>query len=553
MLPMVLIASAALTAPISIILLRWYRRAVLRAMAEHAGAASATAVRTPQPSAIDSPLEVRRIDANNLDATASPAAYRHALASLAAISTVYVAAGLAYALVMTGAWLVFTADDGVVLTRTLWLLACYAWPAALAVGMIAAVSRAQRIAVGAAYFGLLAAAGMFALARNTELTAGQLVIFWLITNAPATLLLLAFLHRRVRAVGPMVLAFMVTAVIGSLALTSIVASGEAGTRAAVSVGSLFGLGGTQIFFGLMGLGFAIFAVAGWWLLRWIGRRYERRRMSDQSLTLDAMWLLFGIEQSVSMAFEGWLWVFTGTVAFAVYKLVATTGFMLIRPRNSGAASPTLLLLRVFALGSKSERLYDAVSKRWLRTGSISMIAGPDLVESTVEPHEFLQFIGGRLSRRFVRNNADVQQRLEARHRGPDPDGRYRVNEFFCYADTWQYAMRSLAAGSDAILMDLRSFSPSNQGCLYELEQLLIAVSLERIVFLIDDSTDQTFLERALKDAWQQVGADSPNRRISSPAVRLVHAREQKGVDISGLLKLLLAQSAPFRSANGVTG
>ncbi|HEV7821713.1 MAG TPA: hypothetical protein VGO84_11080, partial [Burkholderiales bacterium] len=48
MLPMVLIASAALTAPLSVVLLRWYRRAVLRAMAEQAGAPPAPAVRTTQ-------------------------------------------------------------------------------------------------------------------------------------------------------------------------------------------------------------------------------------------------------------------------------------------------------------------------------------------------------------------------------------------------------------------------------------------------------------------------------------------------------------------------
>ena len=107
----------------------------------------------------------------------------------------------------------------------------------------------------------------------------------------------------------------------------------------------------------MGLGFAIFAVAGWWLLKWIGRRYEQRRLSDQSLTLDAMWILFGVEQSISMAFEGWLWVFTGIVAFVVYKIVATVGFMVIRPGHTGVQSPTLLMLRVFALGSKSERLH----------------------------------------------------------------------------------------------------------------------------------------------------------------------------------------------------
>lgn len=553
MLPMVLIAGAVLTAPVSALLLRWYRRAVLLAMAEQTGTVPTPAVRAAQPSGTVSTLQVRRIDAGSLDATSSPPAYRRARASLASATTVYVVAGLAYALVMTGAWLVFTAADGIVLTRILLWVVCFAWPIVLAVGMVAAVNRGQQAAVGAVYFALLSAVAIFALVRNDQFTVSEFVLFWLITEAPATLLLLAFLRRRVRAVGPMVLVFMTIALAGSVALVDVVAAGgNAGLRAAVSVGSLFNLGGTETFFALMLLGFAIFAVAGWWLLKWLGRRYERRRMSDQSLTLDAMWLFFGIEQSVSMAIQGWIYVFTGLVAFAAYKGVTTVGFMLIRPGRSDVRSPTLLLLRVFALGGKSERLYDALSKRWLRAGSISMIAGPDLVESTVEPHEFLEFLGGRLSRRFVRSDTDVQRRLEARHSGTDPDGRYRVNEFFCYADTWQYAMRSLAAGADAILMDLRSFSPSNQGCLYELEQLLISVSLDRIVFLIDDSTDQAFLERALQDAWQQVHQDSPNRRIASPEVRLVHPHAQKSVDINGLLKLLLAQFSPAPAASSAS-
>ena len=38
--------------------------------------------------------------------------------------------------------------------------------------------------------------------------------------------------------------------------------------------------------------FAILAVLGWELLPLLGRRYQQKRMSDQSLTLDAMWLIF---------------------------------------------------------------------------------------------------------------------------------------------------------------------------------------------------------------------------------------------------------------------
>jgi hypothetical protein len=345
MLPMVLIASAVLTAPVSALLLRWYRRAVLHAMAEQAGATPTPAVRATQPSGTGSPLQVQRIDAGNLDATSSPPAYRRALASLASATTVYIAAGLAYALIMTGAWLVFTKDDGIVLTRVFWWLACFAWPIALTVGMVAAVNRGQQIIVGLVYFALLSAAGIFALVRNDALTVGQLAIFWLITEAPGTLLLLAFLRRGVRAVGPMVLVFMTIAVAGSIVLVNVVAAGgDAGLRAAVSVGSLFNLGGTETFFALMLLGFALFAVAGWWLLKWLGRRYERRRLSDQSLTMDAMWLFFGIEQSVSMAIEGWIYVFTGLVAFVAYKVVTTVGFILIRPGDSGVPEPYAVIV-----------------------------------------------------------------------------------------------------------------------------------------------------------------------------------------------------------------
>ena len=124
-------------------------------------------------------------------------------------------------------------------------------------------------------------------------------------------------------------------------------------------------------------------------------------------------------------------------------------------------------------------------------------------------------------------------------RGPDPDGRFRVNEFFCRADTWQGAMARLAAEADSVLMDLRSFSPSNQGCIFELQQLLKTVPLDRVVFLIDDTTDRAFLERMLQEAWVRVGAKSP-ARDATPAARLAPVSSLQARQISGLMRLLLA-------------
>ena len=292
------------------------------------------------------------------------------------------------------------------------------------------------------------------------------------------------------------------------------------------------------------LGFALFGLLGWWLLRWLGRAYRAKRMSDQSLTVDALWLLFGVLQSFTLAFEGWGWIFTGLVAFGVYKAVTWLSFARFRLSGGVEQGPTLLLLRVFALGKRSERLFDSVSKRWLRTGSIGMIAGPDLVTSTVEPHEFLDFVGGRLSRRFIESEADMRQRLQRRDVSPDPDGRYRVNEFFCRQDTWQMTMRRLAADSDVVLMDLRSFSPGNQGCLWELQQLLNGTPLERVLLVVDETTDQAFLEEQLHALWSQVPADSPNRGHQAPVARLFVAPSSMSRAADVLVEQLLDVCIP---------
>jgi hypothetical protein len=158
-------------------------------------------------------------------------------------------------------------------------------------------------------------------------------------------------------------------------------------------------------------------------------------------------------------------------------------------------------------------------KAWLRGGAIAMIAGPDLVTSAVEPHEFLGFLSGKLGRTFVGDDADLARRVAAMDSQPDPDGRYRIAEFFCRADTWQPTMRRLIADSDAVLMDLRSFGPSNQGCVYELGRLLDAIHLSRVVFVTDKTTDRSFLEATLQQQWSSLAAESPNRFVSEPAAR----------------------------------
>ena len=99
--------------------------------------------------------------------------------------------------------------------------------------------------------------------------------------------------------------------------------------------------------------------------------------------MDAIWLLFGIFQSIDLIFEGTSWFLISLLAFAVYKVVAWIGFALIQRKNpSNQKPPNLLVLRVFSLGKRSERLFDVLALYWRFVGSIRLIAGPDLATTT---------------------------------------------------------------------------------------------------------------------------------------------------------------------------
>ena len=538
-LPFILLASALLTAPVAFFLLWLYRRAVIRSMNRMGGGAK-SAPPVSNAGAVSAPQSLR-ITAVGAGSVGASTRYIAVGQSLRQLGLVYIAAGLAYALVFTAIWMTVVTPGGFIFSRFAWLTAVFAWPIPLTLILVTATGTRQRVAIVLAYLVVLLAIGSYAIARNPDiLDWKQLASFWLLEQGPTTVLLLAYLARRVRAAGPLVLVFITAGATGALLMVNFAGSDDAILRGIVRIGTGFGLDGAQMFIALHVIGFIPFAIIGWLLLRWIGRRYETKRMSDQSLTLDAMWLLFGVVQSIGLVFESWPFILTGLVAFAAYKLVASAGFRWLGMQRTEGSTPELLLLRVFSLGARTQKLFDAFAKCWLRVGSINLIAGPDLATAIVEPHEFLGFVGGRLSRQFVQDEPDLEQRLARLDTRPDPDGRHRVNEFFCYADTWQTTMRRLAQRSDSVLMDLRSFSRSNQGCLYEIGALLESVPLDRVVFVIDHTTDRAFLEESLQGLWAHLRADSPNRRSADPQIRLLAADRQSGQEVEALLQRLLA-------------
>ena len=92
------------------------------------------------------------------------------------------------------------------------------------------------------------------------------------------------------------------------------------------------------------------------------------------------------------------------------------------------------------------------------------------------------------------------RRLAAMDVEPDRDGRYRINEFCCRDDTWQATVVALIARADAIVMDLRGFGAARRGAEFELEQLATRAAPERVVLVVDASTDRALVAKAIAGA-----------------------------------------------------
>ena len=181
----------------------------------------------------------------------------------------------------------------------------------------------------------------------------------------------------------------------------------------------------------------------------------------------------------------------------------------------GMPEARLLYLRVFGSARRAERLFDLLAARWRHAGSIQLISATDIAREQYEPDEFLDFLNRKLANAYITTEDDLNQRLDALQKRPDPDGRYRVHEFFCRADTWQRTVSTLGAASTLVIMDLRGFTADNRGVIFELSVLIDEVPLNRVALLIDRSTDEPRLRLTLTDLWERVHPQSPNAGASA--------------------------------------
>jgi hypothetical protein len=238
----------------------------------------------------------------------------------------------------------------------------------------------------------------------------------------------------------------------------------------------------------------------WHILKWLKRRFSAKSFSDVQLLVDTWWLIVTfsacVELSVTM---GWFGL-AGLTAFVVYRSVVTVGLRLWPIDVRLPPGRRLLLLRVFGFQQRTEQLFDAVALRWRFEGCATMIGAADLAMRTISLERLVSFLSGRLDEEFVRDESDLSAKLRYIDERRDPDGRFRIAEFFCFDSSWHATLKALLKRTDVVLMDLRSFSRSNLGCLFELQQLVESKSLSKTIFVVDDATDVQLLHATLAQA-----------------------------------------------------
>ena len=236
-------------------------------------------------------------------------------------------------------------------------------------------------------------------------------------------------------------------------------------------------------------------------------------------------------------------VVAGIAAFAAYRIPVALVLAWLPGPHRDQPKKRLLLLRVFGYQARTETLFDRVAQQWRFHGPVQLIAGVDLAMRTVDPGDVLAFVGGRLDERYVASADEAVRHVSELDMQRDPDGRFRVNEVYCRDDTWRPALQALIDASDTVLMDLRSFSNVNAGCVFELEQLVSRLPPEKIVFVYDKTTDLRLLGSCLSDGWQRAGHDEV---AAGAPISCVRVERNSWSELQLLMRRLLGLEQPGR-------
>ena len=557
------LALSLLVSAAAFIVMRLYTRAIMRESQRTTAPvqAAATAERSARSDSEHVPHLDMRIETLERDPDTAPrsATFRHAERAFTRAAWCYVVAGVVHAAVSTALLFNFDFYARPTTSSALTVFACYAaifwawfFTTFFGLALFYGPDRRRRTMLVVGYIAVLPLAGIalwlagapriplsdvtmvgadlrelmlsFARAVTGEAATAdtatfgpltQPTFFYTLSAVPFVIPVLAF-NRFIRGtVGPVFITFALLVTLGPLLVMDILIV----TIRRFDLEAIFGASPSRILWPVSFAGAVLIAAL---VLLWTVRLYRRRHLSDQAFLFDALWLSVSICVTVYLLGNKPRFVYLlGLLPFALYKLVTSLGFRCFVAGDTPLSNARLLFLRVFGSARRSEKLFDLLAARWRYAGTVQLISGTDMARSRFEPDEFLDFIAGRFASRYITSVADIERRLAEVETRPDLDGRYRVHEFFCRADMWQPTVVRLMALSELVAMDLRGFTADRHGCAFELAALIDNVPMDRVVLLIDRTTDVQLLRDMIQRLWNSMVAESPNAGTAGAALKMI--------------------------------
>jgi len=367
-----------------------------------------------------------------------------------------------------------------------WVVLVFGWPLVPTLATVGAMAGRSRTVLAAVTMALVMVVPVALRPSMPGVRIATASVLWLVL--PSILLLAATSRPRLRGAAwlivPVTIGFLAVAIAVLLAVTldpARTAPGAPGRGAIVSTA-------------------AVVVVTGTLAILLTFRSYVRKSISDEALVVGQWWLVQSLFFVLILILTNRPYWPTGLLPFLVYLVVRGSCLrLLVRPTTPRQGVP-LLLLRTFGYRRRSERLLRNLGAFWRRIGPIHLIGGLDLAAASLEPDEFVDLLTRRLHRRLVQRTDEVQVRVDDLDDQPDLDGRYRVNEILCADAVWPFAVQALFGVSAVVLLDVRGFTGAHTGMRQEVQRLTEHKRLDRVLAVVDDTTDRALLASTIQQA-----------------------------------------------------
>lgn len=220
----------------------------------------------------------------------------------------------------------------------------------------------------------------------------------------------------------------------------------------------------------------------------------------------------------------------------------------------------LLALRVF--GSSHLNNFLTLIHDWRYFGTMNRLDGPDTVG--MNSRYFTSFLKGKINDAIVEDEQELANEFRQFSLKPDGDLLFSVNSMQCTNNTWKEAIQKMIDDADVIVLDFSNLNQKRQGISYELKKLVEEVPLQKILLLVDDSTDRNILDNLLQDFISNLPYTSPNRNFDFNKIQVFDTggmdtpdegenlydfqrRAYKRLDSDRLIGLVLDKALAFRT------